>query len=343
MKILVTGMTAKQIGTDKAFQFATNCGSLVSLLSNDHTVERRGVTPGEDLSSYDRVVVNLGPINAFGSQYAYGALWALASRPDAIYALNDWQVKQVMYAAKTFVKSELDKGLFKPILPRRNREEARAVADQLLGVCRELAGEGGAEKRQCFAPLFRNGRGEKLGFLPVKKFIQFDPSVIWLNDYAQEISKIREQGPIEKERVWIHAALGNKEPWLDKQKFDWPIQRFGNIKLKHERIPERELLKTMVKARGMLSVPQGVPGSGWWRNRFINAAVCGLVVYGDPRELQTIYGVGEHSWLPMPSQVEMLSDERLDEISRLQRDALIDQMMPMNELQEVINKGLMEI
>ena len=337
MKVLVTGITAKQIGSKRSFQIALNSGSIVQALQEGgHEVDWRAVVPGEDLSTYDRVFVYLGLVNSLSSQYAFGVLWALATRPDAYLALDDWQVKAIASAAKAVCRKGADE-LFKPAIPKNHREEAEPHKELLFNTLKELTGDT-AIRRTCFTPMFRRGKPEKLGMIPVKRHVVFDPTTYWIDNYSKIVAEAREKGQVtEKQRTWIHAALVNKSEWIEKLQVSWPIQAYGNIKEKQPRVPEAELVPIIAGSWGLLSAAHNTPSSGWWRVRFAIAAACDTIVFGDANEMYTVYGEAFSKW---PSDIERMSDEQLKERANKQKDLLIKQMMTQPELIETINKGI---
>lgn len=345
MKILVTGMTAKQVGSTRAFDLSRNCLTVVHhLREGGHEVDWRPVVPGEDLSAYERVVTYLGPPNALSSIHLYGVLWALHSRPDALFALCDWQIRQIVTGTRSVVKSGIET-MFKEILQRNHREEARAIQDQLFETLKELTDETGKGKRICLTPLFGKGNPEKLGFVPVKKFVTFDPTVYWIQQYEGVLT---EKGVLDvnrprsiitpKAKQWVHASLLNKDSWVEKQRFNWPVLSYGNKKQNQPRVPEVELLPIIAGSWGLISAPHYQPSSGWWRVRFANAYACRTIVFGDLREMEVVYGGG--NFPRYYGEVERMNDGQLQRMVDTQMAALRDRMMPADVLKDTINRGV---
>ena len=107
MKILMTGFTALQINTEhRTIQKIDVPASIVEALESvGHEVDWRRVIPGEDLSSYDVIWVNLGPLNSLnGRQGAMGALYALSSGIPAVGFFDDWQFASVFNACRSLVR-----------------------------------------------------------------------------------------------------------------------------------------------------------------------------------------------------------------------------------------------
>lgn len=107
MKILMTGFTALQINTEhRTIQKIDVPASIVEALQSvGHEVDWRRVIPGEDLSSYDVLWINLGPLNSLnGRQGAMGALYALSSGIPAVGFFDDWQFASVFNACRSLVR-----------------------------------------------------------------------------------------------------------------------------------------------------------------------------------------------------------------------------------------------
>lgn len=144
MKILMTGFTALQINTEhRTIKKIDVPASIVDALrSCGHEVDWRRVTPGEDLSSYDVIWVNLGPLNSLnGRQGAMGALYALSSGKPAVGFFDDWQFAAVFNACRSLVRHPeiLYKYLLSGSDVRGNEEatyysyeEAKAALDRVI-------------------------------------------------------------------------------------------------------------------------------------------------------------------------------------------------------------------
>ena len=103
MKILMSGFTALQINTERrTIQKIDVPGSIVKALrESGHEVDWRKITPGEDLSIYDVVWVNLAPLNSLnGRQGAMGSLYALGSGRPCVGFFDDWQFSAVFNGAR---------------------------------------------------------------------------------------------------------------------------------------------------------------------------------------------------------------------------------------------------
>jgi hypothetical protein len=107
MKVLMSGFTALQINTEKrTIQKIDVPASIAKALrESDHEVDWRKITPGEDLSSYDVLWINLAPLNSLnGRQGAMGALYALSSGIPCVGFFDDWQFNTVFNGARALIR-----------------------------------------------------------------------------------------------------------------------------------------------------------------------------------------------------------------------------------------------
>lgn len=145
MNILISGVTETHTNHPQRAS-STKFVSIPELMADafgrlGHHVDHRAVTPGEDLSRYDKVFVYLYPLdhNALDPE---GALWALESRFDAYICLDDWA--------------------FQKILPSW---ESKIAPESLC-------------EHTWIAPLFPWGDTKAMG-LPVENIIAWDPSPLY--------------------------------------------------------------------------------------------------------------------------------------------------------------------
>jgi hypothetical protein len=103
----MSGFTALQINTEKrTIQKIDVPASIAKALrESGHEVDWRKITPGEDLSSYDVLWINLAPLNSLnGRQGAMGALYALSSGIPCVGFFDDWQFNTVFNGARALIR-----------------------------------------------------------------------------------------------------------------------------------------------------------------------------------------------------------------------------------------------
>jgi hypothetical protein len=337
MKILVTGTNAPHIGSDRVpWKYATGVEALVRTLELSNEVEWRAVTPGEDLSlqRYDKVMCVLGPPSALTAQYLYGVLWALWSRRgDIELIVDDWQTHQIVNGYRTVARN-FDR-LWRPILNRKCREEAGAVKAQLEQAVTMVASQNPWPWR-VWAPMFpvHAAKPELLG-LPTTRWALFDPTSYWW-DRRRDLQCFRVPDE-EREKVWISASLLNKQPWLKKRNFSWPVYSFGNKKLQQPRVKETEIIKLYGQSWGVISCPHNHVGSGWWRNRYQFAAMMGAVVYGSNKETE-FYGDSYRESIALG--IESMSLDQIRDVAFNQRSEYLARSWSKEELHDFVNKGI---
>lgn len=348
MKILFTGTNAPHVNSPRVpLKYATGCEALVgSLRRLGHEVDWRIVTPGEGLDAYDKVFVVIAPPNAFTAQYLYGVCWTIGWMPPQSLHLvvDDWQTKQIVSGYGSYSR---EKSRFWKIYPqgdvRKGRAEAEAspaIRKTLEDTCDRLAGKDWPWK--VWAPMFRGGQPGMLN-LPVhaKRWVTFDPSSYYLDKHRQlmfDVNAIFDRDPnYRRRKEWLSPSLLNKEDWLERQNFKWPLVKLGNRKLKQERVTEEQVIERYREVYATVSCPHDHAGSLWWRNRYIFAAAMGCIVYSDPRDGRR-FGISHAaSWA---GAIEQLDHEQLVELAEAQQETMSKLIMPTDELLDTVRRGL---
>ena len=312
MKILVTGFTGKQAEVSPTFRFAQQSVTVEALLRElGHEVDLRPVTVGEDLSAYSSVLVYLFIPGHYASVHQAGALWALGSRPDALWVLDDWNVKPIAVEARK-------------LLPK-----SKNIDDKSRRALSELGGDG-AWARRCLFPLFKkNANPQGINFVAVREAVVVDFTEYWLGRYSEAAAGLP---AVTRERRWIHTALSRDDDWRASCKFEWPLLTFGDKMIPGNRRHEADLIPDIASSWGILSAPHPNPGSGWWRVRFALGAACGTPVFGDPHELRKVYGTDE-LWRGV-KRFEGQTDSELTALAEAQSVALVREMMSHEEVLE---------
>lgn len=331
-KLLITGGSAIHVGSDRRpVKYAVPNQVIVDTMAEaGWDVDRRTVIPGEDLSGYDKVVVYLINPVALTAQSMYGALWALGTRPDALVAIDDWQSRQILSGFRTAVKDDC-KRLLKPLLPRKHREALNDPA--VLAVVKEMANKLAQPEldREGLWHAFGSGSPLKMPFYKLRKIHNYDPSSYFALQYEAAVPAFKQPLPL-KQRRWLMASLLSKQSWLDRQTFGWEVTSYGNKKQGQPRVDEVELCHVYLSSWGVISPPHGLHGSGWWRIRYLLAAMAGCIVVGDPRETN-LFG---HDYTVMAKHVEEMTEEELRFTADLQRQRYFEQTPSIDSLRQTI-------
>lgn len=321
MKILITGFTGVQTNASAGqLRLISNINSIRMALEDlGHEVEWRPVTPGEDLGSYDRIVVSINGTGSWVSPFALGGLWCIGKRKDTIFTLDDWQAHKAFTGG---VEKE-QAVVWNPKLGRIGHDEAfndphiKGVIDEAV---EELCY---IHHRKELVPLLPNGDLEALK-LGAPEAVAYDPSsYMFIYEYAPNV---------EKTRAWVCAGLSDKARWIGKQRIGWEIEYYGVRKLGQPRVPEAHLAGIYSERWGVLSPPHHHAGSGWFRVRFLMAAEAGSVLLCDMEEGKPL----GPSYINSPAIVEQYSDAELKALAACQKEELYSGFWSKEKLQRFL-------
>jgi hypothetical protein len=268
----MSGFTALQINTEhRTIQKIDVPASIVKALEEyGHTVEWRRIVPGEDLSSYDALWVNLAPLNSLnGRQGAMGSLYALGSGKPAVGFFDDWQFSSVFNACRALKNHQ--ELLYKYLVsgPRGDEgatyyslEDANAALerirkadpetgakcavsryffnetdeivkpyeDRLVKTAEAMLEERWAQGLVAACPMYSFGDRSL-----VRKRMPKTMGPIEALDPSSTIYNILETSnplpPEEKKRSWVLGALMPHDTWLEKKSPDWDVEIIGSRKL----------------------------------------------------------------------------------------------------------------
>lgn len=215
--------------------------------------------------------------------YAFSAVWTISEAlrldlPLVLY-FTDW----AFYNAHVEFRSILREGkpyFYKQMggFPQYPESEAAIEenAEALLEVCRQYGDPQSKlwQKAAVVAPMYTNWGNKKIvqrllpGANPVHRLDPTPPFLRYLDEYgpATQPSDIA-----DREKRWILPSLLKTNTWMDDQKLQWPVDRFGPKGydvLAHEGEVNRQYGLRV----GAICPPYPTAGSGWWRSRWIHAA-----------------------------------------------------------------------
>src|SRR5262249_27564097 len=108
--------------------------------------------------------------------------------------------------------------------------------------------------------------------------------------------------------------------WLKKQNCKWPVVIVGNKRkaAKGEAVayvPEREMIDTYYRNNwGHLAFGYPLADGGWWRMRYVHAAMAGIVTCCDEADARKM----PESYRLSRVRLESLSDDRLMQVAEQQ-------------------------
>lgn len=339
-RILITGMNREQCNKDfylrKQLKILNSHYSLIRCLEDmGWEVEQRAVNLGEDLSTYDEVIVYLHTTSSF-CQHLYDGLYAISARPNCILAFDDWQVDQVIDNIKRF-GDELKNNVRDPFrdylmdLYAGSSDKTTVVAHKshYIAAIEQVM----THKNRLMICAFAGGDLTKLetGWSTQRMF-SYNPNPYNLNrrpenNFGEEFSGLDSffGDEIIKDKSWVFASLMHDKTrkWLEKKNPRWPVNIYGSRrgKNKSERVTEPEMCKVYQKNWGCLMPVYYHAGSGWWRSRVQQVVDVGSILFCESEEGK-IYG---EAFVDMNIQdVEGMSVESLTNLASMQRECLYD-------------------
>lgn len=344
-KILITGMNNAQCKRDyflvQEIKVVPSHYALIRCLENmGYTVDQRTVTVGEDLSEYDDVIVYLHSIQGF-CQQIWGGLYAIAARPNAILAFDDWQIDQICASFKHYLDDlqnnqnlAFREYLFEVYQGKESEETVKSYSSSYISAIEMIL----EKKNRLLISAFSGGNVNllNLGWDPNRVFT-FNPNPYHLNrrpdnNYGEAVNIMsfvdEDTQPVDKEKAWNFASLmyDKTRKWLKTQNpenWQWPINYFGRRRgdNKQQRLLESDMCKVYNRMWGCLMSGYFHSGSGWWRARPLQVADAGSILICDDNEGR-VYGeayVGIRA-----HDVEQMDYTQLANLARHQRECLYD-------------------
>lgn len=310
-KILLTGSTALQCGSTKtSFKNLSNLAAIAAACGAlGYDVDWRRIRWGEDVSTYDRVVVSIHPPKGLASRdYVLGALWCLRQRTDAVSFIDDHAATKLTGELRASARRSEDnlRNWFGKSSPDADFGEVRRLFVELSTTWRW----------PMIVPVFEGGDLTRLGLGSIN-LTPLDPSP-FAPKYESVVAGVRE-------RQWILASMVSAQ--IGRR--SWPIKMYGNLNRSNRglgsvdrrgAIPENELMAVYGSAWGVISPPHDHAGSGWWRVRYPMAADAGCVLSASLDEAKVLGG--PYLDAVDRSRVEAMSDGDLKHLAVDQRACL---------------------
>lgn len=128
-----------------------------------------------------------------------------------------------------------------------------------------------------------------------------------------------------RERAWVLSSLQDQGPWLKKQNCKWPIIIVGNKRAARageafDYVPERELIERFYQRYwGHLAFGYPLADGGWWRMRYIHAALAGIVTCCDENDARKMPLSYQHSRI----MIERYEERALQDLAATQHKELM--------------------
>lgn len=303
MKILVTGTNnyhAKRdthLSTRSKYRLVTATTGLVAALEDmGYKVDQRYVTPGEDLSDYDKVFVTYFDVLGGMQPGGYGAWWTFQQRKDAIVVIDDWATPKrlLKHYQKTWEPEKLHEALFREYMVGSQRKESRFAAEDefLQKALKEGFSENIFDTRKILYCAFDKFNVNKIFDYPHNAY-SFNPEVYVPSpqDRLDEMGLERK----ERERKWVIAGIGGlptQKACKFKDIFESPVEVYGRETIDKDATlaKEPEIIQAYSGATFVFYPDQGNFGANWWRNRPRQCADMGAVLFMQNDEEAALFG-----------------------------------------------------
>ena len=313
MKVLLTGMTRRQanhVSTRSKQDYLSAPIIFYNIIKQIKNVkiDWRPIVYGEDLSSYDLILIGLSAPNSLSNIFLFQSIWA--TQYPHLFFVDDFKVKGA------FGGLDVD-NLFRNFTFDRQKlnAEERVGLKRISNMKRIIQlSDNITEAESLLAPMFEWGDHSLLvEGTPIKKknlyYIDPSPFITFMRNEHRD-----------KERKWICPALYDYEDKLKRWKLTWPVEYYH----KKNYISESMLAKRCEKAYGILSPKYSHAGSGWWRNRFnmaINTNSLLIAHHDEVADLGSHYALLENI-----EDVENASNKTLRKMICDQRNVFFDLM-----------------
>jgi hypothetical protein len=336
MKILMTGFTPRAVNSDKLlYSIMSNVAVIRKGLERaGHTVDHRIVEVEEPRKDrYDVALVGIAVPQSHSSRFVFSALWAAeVFGPERTrWYVDDWLLHQFQSQVESAVREPEKR--FYSLDNRYNYNIAKRHTETWIKWYKFM----GRSKFNLLMPCFPWSKPRLLlPKLPHINPVIFDPTPMALTDPevlcgSSTPVKLALVPPEQRERRWTLAALRDIKDWFAKNRFDWPVDQYGNKRQQQPIVTERELLDIYCKNWGIIGAPYAaVAAGGGWRARYIHSAVTRSILFLDPQEGTT---AGKPYNL-FRTKVESASTDELANIANAQYDHLMANTWSLDQLTE---------
>jgi len=341
MNILFTGCTSKQTKDDARGKLDRIDDSTIivnSLRKQGHNVDRRVVTFGEDLSKYDLAIVGLGALgslNYAGTQF--GSIWAVHASERVLCFHEDWKIHSTIDSYKS-IESALDviklkdrqfsdnTPVYKELSHSSFTNDLDANLEVVVNTYKKIVNGDYA----CLVPNFDWGNKTLIhDILNTTDVYHVDLTPYVIEHYRIGQSNSLFDLPTEKKDAYMLASLGDHRPWVRKQKLNWDVSYYGSNKAFKTLATETDVFEMCKEYKGILCPKYVHAGSGWFRMRWVYAALADSVVLADD---------ADHEALGVPKRsIEAMSDKEYKAYQKEQSDAIKSFMWTKDDFDKKIN------
>lgn len=340
MKILITGMNKQQCTenfykTSQLKVMPSHLSLIACLRDMGHEVDQRIVTIGENLDSYDKVIVYIHNPSGFAG-FVYNGLYTIStvSPSKLVLAFDDWQTDSI-YKGLTALRDPAK--MFRKYV----KDGHQHIPDNIESWEGILMNGLDLVESKSNPMLISAFAGGDLGLLidyPKELMFSFNPNPYHIN-LSSNFNSLFE----EKERVFNFAGLiqDKTKKWLKAQNTgSWPMKKYGSRKDGQDRVIEPEMVNIYGQQWGILMPGYFHAGSGWWRARPLQVADSGSILIGDPKEMMLYYNDEYLAGIKASDIVDM-TDSQLEDLAAAQKQAIytthpLDKGVTQDELRRVL-------
>ena len=340
MRILFTGCTAKQTD-DNAYKRARvkriDDSSIIcnSLRKQGYEVDRRKVKWGDNLSDYGLAIVGLGQFGSNNySGEIFNALYAIQEVENVLIFHEDWKIKGTIDSftkmldkdilIKTIVKKWSDGRHFYGGVDNINFDIDKAhkvISNITNGLYDALI------------PAFDWGdKAIVRNIIKSKNIYNLDLTPYVLSNWLIPLNVEKQ----EKKRKHMLASLVDHRSWVKRNKLKWDVDYFGakSIKEAPQLKTEKHVFEECGKYWSILCPEYPHSGSGWFRVRWIYAAIHKSILYSCENDCDAL-GLDNIN-------IENLNENELKQYAEKQSKAILKHMWNIEtfdkKIHNIVNK-----
>lgn len=373
MRILFTGFTSRTVGSESnIYDYMSNVFVLEKALRlAGHDVDVRPVSLETDPcveEDYDAAVVGIAACQGLSSRYKLGACWALHrfGKRAGIFPSDGKNIAVFPSSVLTCISgNHFDKVQKRHLDPVEYflgdlQQERNNVVDQKLGHQPELMDVWRAVLKQFPYSVTKpecawnvliptHSWGSELVYRrhfgrPVTLWdptnvaipMQFPDGTLALDGRLVQCHTALAN---ERSRQWVVSSLQDQAAWIDKQRCKWPVLEVGNKRKARagdglEYMPEKDLIERVyTKNWGHLAFGYPLADGGWWRMRYVHAAMAGIVTCCDQNDARKMPGGYQFT----RTQIEGMSDDSLARLAIRQWEELQAASWPAERAVETVD------
>ena len=336
MKILFTGSTSRQTKDEisKRALDRINDSSIIvdSLRKQGHTVDRKVVEWGDDLSSYDLAIVGIGQFGSLNySGGIFKSMWPLVAAKKVLVFHEDWKIDGTI---KSFTKA-IEPETYQKMLDKRfadgkvfysGTEHPQFDKEKCLVAMKKLIGG----EFPALIPAFNWGNKQLVrDIIKSKDIYNIDLTPYVLKHYGIEIDTPQVE---QKQKRHILASLVDHTSWVKRNKFKWPVDFYGAKSMEGatQLESEKAVFDKCAEYWSILCPEYPHSGSGWFRIRYIYAAINKSILIASENDLKAL-GIEKKS-------IEDLNDKELIAYAQEQSKAILAHTISCAEFDKQINK-----